>query len=83
MTAAGLIVDLIFKATGTEPSGARHAKVTDGGVSWNYTTALNIVFLIFAAVLIVRYFRRGGGITMLRMMSKPMPEHHARGHAAG
>jgi len=31
----------------------------------------------------LRYFRRGGGIAMLRMMSKPMPEHHAEGHPAG
>jgi uncharacterized membrane protein YraQ (UPF0718 family) len=83
MASAGLLVDLIFKATGLEPTGARHAKVTDAGVSWNYTTALNIVFLIFAAALVVRYFRKGGGIAMLRTMSKPMPEHRDQGHAAG
>jgi uncharacterized membrane protein YraQ (UPF0718 family) len=83
MAAAGLLVDLIFKATGLEPTGARHAKVTDAGVSWNYTTALNIAFLIFAAALVVRYFRKGGGVAMLRMMSKPVPQHHAEGHAAG
>ena len=83
MAAAGLIVDLLFKALSLEPTGARHAKVTDAGVSWNYTTILNIVFLMLAAVLVVRYFRRGGGIAMLRMMSKPMPEHHAEGHPAG
>src|SRR5438105_8698413 len=81
MAAAGLIVDLIFKATALEPTGARHAKVTDAGVSWNYTTALNIVFLMLAAVLMVRYFRKGGGIAMLRMMSKPMHAHHAQGNA--
>ncbi len=69
MVVAGLIVDLIFKAVGLEPTGARHAKVTDAGASLNYTTALNIVFLALAAVLIVRYFRKGGGIAMLRMMN--------------
>src|SRR5207248_795344 len=83
MAAAGLIVDLLFKALSLEPTGARHAKVTDAGVSWNYTTILNIVFLMLAAVLLLRYFRRGGGIAMLRMMSKPMPEPHAEGHPAG
>jgi uncharacterized membrane protein YraQ (UPF0718 family) len=76
MAAAGLIVDLIFKATGLEPTGARHAKVTDAGVSWNYTTVLNIVFLLLAAVLIARYFHKGGGLAMLRVMNKPISEHH-------
>jgi hypothetical protein len=47
-------------------------------VSWNYTTVLNIVFLLLAAVLMVRYFRKGGGLAMLRMMNEPMGEH--RGH---
>jgi uncharacterized protein len=83
MACAGLLVDLLFKALGIEPTGARHAKVTDAGVSWNYTTVLNIIFLTLAAVLVTRYFRKGGGIAMLRMMSKPMGEHHAEGHAPG
>jgi uncharacterized protein len=84
MAAAGLIVDLIFKAAGLEPTGARHAKVTDAGVSLNYTTALNIVFLALAAVLVVRYFRKGGGLAMLRMMNTPMPDgHDAHAHGHG
>jgi uncharacterized membrane protein YraQ (UPF0718 family) len=83
MAAAGLIVDLIFKALGLEPTGARHAKVTDAGVSWNYTTVLNILFLTLAAVLVARYFGKGGGIAMLRMMSRPMGEHAGAGHTAG
>ncbi len=81
MATAGLIVDLIFKATGLEPTGARHARVTDAGVSWNYTSVLNIIFLAFAAVLIVRYFRKGGGIPMLRMMNTPLEEGHGHAHA--
>src|SRR5438309_6673989 len=44
MAAAGLMVDLIFKAVGLEPTGTRHAKVTDAGVSLNYTTVLNVIF---------------------------------------
>src|SRR3954451_3250942 len=43
MAAAGLIVDLFFNVVGLEPTGARHANVTNVGVSWNYTTVLNIV----------------------------------------
>jgi uncharacterized protein len=78
MAAAGLVVDLLFKVVGLEPTGTRHAKVTDAGVSWNYTTVLNIVFLLLAAVLVVRYFRKGGGIAMLRMMNTPISDHHGQ-----
>jgi uncharacterized membrane protein YraQ (UPF0718 family) len=81
MASAGLIVDLIFKLTGLEPTGPRHAKVTNAGVSWNYTTVLNIVFLALAAVLLARYFRRGGGLAMLRMMAQPPGRHHGSAQA--
>jgi uncharacterized protein len=77
VAASGLIVDLLFKLAGLVPTGARHAKVTDAGVSWNYTTVLNIIFLVLAAMLIVRYFRQGGGLPMLRMMNTA---HVASGH---
>jgi uncharacterized membrane protein YraQ (UPF0718 family) len=83
MAAAGLIVDLIFKAIGLEPTGTRHAKVTEAGVSLNYTTVLNIIFLAFAAVLVSRYFRKGGGLPMLRMMNKPVADPHEHAHAHG
>jgi hypothetical protein len=36
-------------------------------VSWDYTTWLNIIFLILAAALIIRFVRTGG-VAMLRMM---------------
>jgi len=36
-------------------------------VSWDYTTWLNIIFLLLAAALIVRFVRTGG-LAMLRMM---------------
>jgi uncharacterized membrane protein YraQ (UPF0718 family) len=77
MAAAGLIVELIFTALGLIPSGPRHAKVTEASVTLNYTTVLNIIFLGLAAVLVTRYLRKGGGISMLRMMNKPMPPYAA------
>jgi hypothetical protein len=49
-------------------------------VTLNYTTVLNIVFLALAAVLVSRYFARGGGLRMLRMMNTPTARGHARGH---
>lgn len=83
MAAAGLIVDLVFKAVGLVPTGARHAKVTEAGVSLNYTTVLNLIFLALAAALVVRYFREGGGLKMLRMMNEPISGGHDHAHAEG
>lgn len=73
MVAAGLIVELVFGAAGLVPSGARHAKVLEAHVTWNYTTALNIVFLALAALLLWRFFTTRG-LSMLRMMNRPMPD---------
>jgi uncharacterized membrane protein YraQ (UPF0718 family) len=67
MVAAGLVVEFVFQGIGLQPA-VRNAKVVAARVSWNYSTYLNIVFLAVAAVLIVRYFRRGGGWAMLKMM---------------
>ena len=77
MVAAGLIVEVVFGGLGIEPT-ARNAKVMEASVAWNCTTVLNIIFLLIAAALIWRYFRYGGGLSMLRMMNKPIkhdPEH--------
>ena len=82
MVLAGLAVEFLFQAIGIVPT-ERNAKVETASVSWNYTTYLNIVFLSIAAVLVWRYFRRGGGIAMLRMMNRPAGaghEHHG-GHS--
>jgi uncharacterized protein len=75
MVAAGLVVELLFQALGLQRT-ARDAKVEMASLSWNYTTFLNILFLLLAAALIWRYFRRGGGLAMLRMMNKPIGEGH-------
>ena len=56
---AGYVVELIFGGLGLIPEPAT-AKIPDQGVSWNYTTWLNIVFLTLAAALLFRFFRTGG-----------------------
>jgi hypothetical protein len=66
MVAAGYIVELIFGATNLIPS-QRSATVMQAGISWNYTTWLNIVFLVIATVLVIRFIATNG-IPMLRMM---------------
>ena len=75
MAAAGLVVEFVFQGLGLEPT-ARNAKVVTAHVAWNYTTYLNIVFLALGALLVWRYFRRGGGWAMLKMMDKPMGDAH-------
>jgi hypothetical protein len=80
MVAAALIVEFLFDGLGLIPS-ERNAKVIEASVTLNYTTILNIIFLVLAGVLVVRYFTRGGGIGMLRMMNKPMSHEHAHEHA--
>jgi uncharacterized protein len=72
MAAAGYAIEIIFGGLGLIP-GRASAKVPDMGVSWDYTTWLNIVFLLLALVLIVRFVRTGGGM-MLKMMGGS-PEH--------
>ncbi|WP_134728347.1 MULTISPECIES: permease [Amycolatopsis] len=69
MVGAGYLVELIFGAAGLIP-GQRQAIVAAAGVSWNYTTWLNIAFLAVAALLVVRFVRTGG-LGMLRMMNGP------------
>ena len=69
MAAAGYVIELVFGGLGLVPNGTR-ASLPDQGVSWNYTTWLNIVFLLLAAALLVRFVRTGG-LMMLRMMNGP------------
>lgn len=72
MVGAGYVVELLFGVAGLIPA-ERSATVLREGVSWNYTTWLNIAFLLLAAALTTRFFRTGGA-GMLRMMGGA-PEH--------
>jgi hypothetical protein len=66
MVIAGYVIEFLFGAIGLIPSG-RHAKVVEASITLNYTTVLNILFLVLAALLVYR-FVRSGGIPMLRGM---------------
>jgi uncharacterized protein len=85
MVIAGYIIEFLFGILGLVPA-ERAAKVTAGGISWNYTTVLNIIFLLLAVALLVRFFRSGGR-PMLKVMGgspdKPEHRHHARGRRRG
>jgi uncharacterized membrane protein YraQ (UPF0718 family) len=77
MVTAGYVVELLFGGLGLIPSRAS-ATIPDQGVSWNYTTWLNIAFGLLAVALLVR-FARTGGMPMLRMMNGPADAEHDHG----
>jgi uncharacterized membrane protein YraQ (UPF0718 family) len=80
MVLAGYVVELVFTPLGLVPT-KRNAKVIEASINWNYTTYLNIVFLLLAALLVWR-FMRTGGLAMLRMMGgSPDSLHGPGGHA--
>src|SRR5260370_15660426 len=69
MAGAALIVELVFGTLGLVPA-ERNARVVDATITWDYTSWLNIAFLILAAALIWRFFTTGG-LAMLCMMNTP------------
>ncbi|MDT4996120.1 MAG: uncharacterized protein QOD45_188 [Pseudonocardiales bacterium] len=81
MVTAGYLVELLFTPLHLIPTGPRHAKVGESGISWNYTTWLNIVFLALAALLVWRFFRTGGRAMLSMMGGGPDDmEHHQHAH---
>jgi uncharacterized membrane protein YraQ (UPF0718 family) len=82
MAAAGYLIELLFGATGLIPK-QRNATVMQAAISWNYTTWLNIAFLVIAAMLIARFVTTGG-LPMVRMMGgSPDPGRENREHTHG
>ena len=78
MVAAGYLVEFIFGATHLIPK-QRNATVMEAAVSWNYTTWLNIAFLVLTAILIVRFVTTGG-VPMARMMGGAPDGGHEHDH---
>ena len=72
MVVAGYAVELIFGASGLVPA-VRNAKVLNPTINWDYTTYLNIVFLVGAIVLLWRFFRTGGAMMLKMMGGSPEP----------
>jgi uncharacterized protein len=82
MVAAGYLVEIVFGGLGLVPDRAA-ARVAVVGVSWNYTTWLNVASLLLAATLVIRFVRTGG-LPMLRMMHGPAAgQHDEGGHRRG
>lgn len=67
MAGAALVVEFAFGVLHLIPE-QRKAQIVEESIRWNYTTILNIIFLLLATVLVLRFLRTGGP-AMLRMMS--------------
>jgi hypothetical protein len=78
MVLAGYIIEFLFSGLGLVPRG-RHARVVETSVQWNYTTVLDIVFLVVAAALVYRFLRTGG-VPMLRAMGGGADDVAGHGH---
>ena len=77
MVIAGYIVEFLFGALGLIPA-QRTARIAEEGIRWNYTTILNIIFLMLAAALLARFFTSGGR-SMLKMMGGSPDDHSGHG----
>ena len=75
MALAGLIVELLFGALGLIPHD-RNALVAEPSLTLNYTTVLNVLFLLLAGALLLRAWRTGG-FGMLAMMDGEAAPAHA------
>jgi uncharacterized membrane protein YraQ (UPF0718 family) len=79
MAVAALIVELVFDGFALIPP-ERTARVVEASITWNYTTWLNVAFVVLAGFLVWRFLNTGG-LAMLRMMNRPASHGHASQHA--
>ena len=61
-------------------SAERSARMVEASITWDYTTWLNLAFLVLAGLLVWRFLKTGG-LAMLRMMNRPADHGHAYHHA--
>jgi uncharacterized protein len=70
---AGYAVELLFGGLGLIPDRAT-AQLPTEGITWNYTTWLNIAFLALTAALVVQFVRTGGIPMLAAMGGSPDPD---------
>jgi uncharacterized membrane protein YraQ (UPF0718 family) len=75
MVAAALLVEGLFALLHFLPKGLRHG-LTEQGISFNYTTVLNVLFGALALGLYVAYARTGGPEMMREMKVGHCAQHH-------
>ncbi|MEP7178146.1 MAG: permease [Pseudonocardiales bacterium] len=83
MAAAGYVIELVFAPLGLIPTGTRHANVGNSSIDWDYTTILNIAFLLLALILVWRFFATGGRAMLSMMGGGPSDSAGHDGNAPG
>ena len=76
MVAGGYIMEFTFGGLGLIPAH-RTARVAQVTVTRNYTAVLNIIFLLVAVALLVRFFRSSAGPMLKMMGGNPAAHDHA------
>lgn len=74
MVLAGLVIEIVFGFLGLIPEPGQ-GKIVTASIGFNYTSFLNVFFLIITGILVYRFFKTGG-LHMLKMMSKPTKLEH-------
>lgn len=75
MALAGYVIELLFSLLHLIPT-ERAAKVAEASISWNYTTFLNIAFILLAGVLVHRFIKSGGRPMLKMMGGQPATDHN-------
>jgi len=75
---AGYFTEILFGALHLIPT-TRNALVMSSGISFNYTSILNVVFIVVAGILFVRFYKTDG-MKMLKMMGQPQMQHDEQKH---
>ena len=75
MAVSGFLIGGAFQLLGLAPTN-HHVTVFETTPTWNYTSFLDLAFLVLMVVLAWRFFTTGGP-DMLRAMSHPSHEHAA------
>ncbi len=78
MVIGGYLVELLFGGLGLVPDHAQ-ATVVQTGITWNYTTVLNLVALALTAVILVRFYATGGRQMLAMMGGSPDAMNHDHG----
>jgi len=78
MALAALAVEAIFAALHLIPTD-RSVEIMQEAIRWNYTSVLNILFLLVSAIMLFRFLKTGGPM-MLRMMDEAPPPDAPASH---
>ncbi|MEA2858457.1 MAG: uncharacterized protein QOC72_496 [Methylobacteriaceae bacterium] len=80
MAGAAYVIEILFGLAGLVPQD-RSIDVMQQGITWNYTSVLDIIALIVSAVLVWRFMRTGGPEMLAAMEAPGGHDHACHGHA--